>query len=112
MSDLRRLRPSEADVLIAGAQDLIEALSSLHNVREELIVPHLRQDGKDVHKEDYDVDGLGMTTVEDRALLNGISAQQQEALEAQIGHRGYLKLGQSARNRLKSAIASELAKRR
>lgn len=98
----KQLYPTQKYLLASGAQAL-SVLSSLHTVRNQILADHLRPDGKDVHR-----DVLPPLKRAERALLRGLTEEQQAAYEAQLDDRGFMRLSSSEKNLLKQAISAKL----
>lgn len=105
---LARCYPGEVDELVEAAEDLMAVLPALHNVRQSVLVPHIRPDGKDIHREHFCIQGVPSARLEDRALINGLTPRQQAALEANLCPRGYTKLSGAERQALLTAFTEVL----
>lgn len=105
----RQLHAQYAHIL-PHAQALAAALERLHIVRNRLLNPHVRPDGRDVmsHKEDLELKPP-FATDEDLARFHGITVDQLKAWRAQTDVHGFTHLTMAERNELRDAILQEFS---
>jgi len=91
--------------LIGTARILTSALLRLHTVRNEILSGYFTHDGS---LQRHTVESPRIYTLEDRAVLNGMSPNQQSLFERQLDRKGHLRLTQQEQQRMLTAIRAEL----
>ena len=86
-----------------AALDMIDNLKILHTVRNRILEPHLRADGQDIVREQ-----LRHWDIQVRAEMNGLTVEQQQALEANLDNKGFVILTTAERQELAAEIRDAL----
>lgn len=98
--------PTQAH-LLTEAESVCAVLDELHTVRQNLLEPHLRPDGKDIVQDKLEDDHVA--NLRERGIIRGLTEAQQQAYEAQLSPRGHYVLGATEKTALKAAISQKMA---